>query len=132
MGAPASRQQVDTPGKDTAPSAPLEVEVTDPTHPLFGRRFPLIATSTTLTGPGYAWVVYRDDVQLRLPLAPTDLGTPTPRVPAKFTPAAITELLALAGRSEGPCRPPPATSGVACPASSGAPSPTSSPPSSRR
>jgi hypothetical protein len=47
--------------------------VTDPTHPLFGRRFPLIATSTTLTGPGYAWVVYRDDVQLRLPLAATDL-----------------------------------------------------------
>lgn len=132
MAEATSRQQVDTPGKDTSFPAPQEVEVTDPTHPLFGRRFPLLATSTTLTGPGYAWVVYRDDVQLRLQLAATDLGAPPPRVPAKFTPEAITELLALAGRSEDPCLPPPAMSGVACPTNSGAPSPPSSPPSSRR
>jgi hypothetical protein len=127
-----SRQQVDTPGKDIPFPALQEVEVTDPTHPLFGRRFPLLATSTTLTGLGYAWVVYRDDVQLRLQLAATDLGVSSPRVPTKFTPEAIAELLALAGRSEDPCLPPPATSGVACPTSSDAPSPTSSPPSSRR
>lgn len=106
--------------------------MTDATHPLFGRRFPLLATSTTLTGPGYAWVVYRDDVQLRLPLAATDLVPPSLRVPAKFTPEAIADLLALAGQSEAPCLPRPATSGIACPPNSGALPPTSSPRSSRR
>ncbi len=109
-----------------------EVEVTDPTHPLFGRRFPLASTSSTLTGPGYAWVVYRDSMQLRIPLAATNLGAALPRVPTKLTLEAIEDLLALAGESEVLCLPSPTTSGTACPPHSGSKSPMRSPQSSRR
>jgi hypothetical protein len=100
------------------------VEVVDPTHPLFGRQFPLAHTSTTLTGPGYAWVVYRDFMQLRIPLAATNLVPARPQVRTTFTEQAIADLLALAGAWElweagmDVCRLPRTTSGDGCPPSS--------------
>src|SRR6266496_574211 len=50
-----------------------EIEVTDPTHPLFGRRFALISVSSPLQGAGSAFVSYREYMVLRLPVASTTL-----------------------------------------------------------
>jgi hypothetical protein len=97
------------------------VEVVDPTHPLYGRRFPLARISTTLTGPGYAWVAYRDFMQLRIPLASTNLVPAHSQVRTTFTGQAIADLLALAGAwalweaGMEACQLPRTTSGDGCP-----------------
>ncbi len=98
------------------------VEVVDPTHPLFGRRFPCARTSTPLTGPGFVWVVYRDFMQLRIPLGSTSLVPAHPRVRTTYTAQAIADLLALADAwgvgkqgktyADGPARP---LGAIACP-----------------
>src|SRR5262249_58431319 len=83
------------------PSAHLEfdpastVEVVDPTHPLYGQRFPILHISTALTGPGFVWVAYRDSMQLRIPLASTNLVPDHPTTPTTFTQQAIADLLSL-------------------------------------
>jgi len=73
-----------------------EVEVTDPTHPLFGRRFPLACARQQ---PGYAdavLVVYRQCALLRLPRAATSLvGDRLPTLRTKLTPQAVGELVSL-------------------------------------
>jgi len=72
------------------------VTVTDPVHPLFGRTFPLLSTSSPLQGTGFARVSYRDAIPLKIPLSATNLLL-APRPPAsKFTPDALTELIDLA------------------------------------
>ena len=48
--------------------------MTDPTHPLFGRRFALISVSSPLQGAGSALVSYREYMVLRLPVASTTLA----------------------------------------------------------
>jgi hypothetical protein len=91
--------------------------VVDPVHPLYGQQFPLLRRSTSLTGPGFVWVGYRDFMQLRIPLAATNLVPVSPRLRTTFTGQAISELLALvdtwgvreAGKKE--CPPPHTTSG---------------------
>lgn len=118
-----------------------DVEVVDPTHPLFGRRFPLASYSSTLTGPGFVWVLYRGDTRLRLPLAATNLAAARaatvgePLGSTKLTPAAIRDLLALATQDslrEVPCPSAPPTCGADSPRRSVTTSSTTSPPSSRR
>jgi hypothetical protein len=99
MVAPASHYQLDTPPADQRLASLAEIEIVDPTHPLFGRRFPLLHTSTTLTGPGFAWVLYRGYMQLRVPLSVTNLSaTAAPAVRTQLTPEAMQDLLALAGQ----------------------------------
>ena len=56
-----------------------EVEVTDPGHPLFGRRFALVSTRPRPHSVGYIFVAYRDTMVLRIPQAATSLVTPPPR-----------------------------------------------------
>jgi len=90
---------------------PAEVEVTDPFHPLFGRRFPLISSSSTITGPGYVWVAYRDYMRLRIPLSATSLVSSGPISRTKFTRQGLEELLALASEYEGLCQSTPQRSG---------------------
>lgn len=113
----------------------------DPTHPLFGRCFPLASRSSTLTGPGFVWVLYRGDMRLRLPLAATNLAAAraatagAPLGPTKLTPEAIRDLLALATQysaREVPCPSAPPTSGADSPRPSATTSSATSPPSSRR
>jgi hypothetical protein len=78
-----------------------EVTVTDPGHPLYGRRFRVASRSR---GPGakgsYVEVLYRDGILLRIPtaaIAPPKTGQP----PAtKVTPAAIEELALTARMCE--------------------------------
>jgi hypothetical protein len=131
MGEPASSYQHDTPCSNLEFDTASTVEVVDPTHPLYGRQFPLLRSSTTLTGPGFVWVVYRDFMQLRLPLAATNLAPAFPQVRTTFSEQAIVDLLTLAGAwgvweaGKDVCRLPRALSGGDCPPPSASRSVTS-------
>jgi hypothetical protein len=90
-----------------------EIEVTDPTHPLFGRCFRLHAASTSSRGGGQVWVVYRDHILLRLPLAATSLArVPSVVGPIKLTAASVQELVALLQPTPAPCPARPTNSGA--------------------
>ncbi len=123
---------LDTPRNDEALEKPTEIEVTDPTHPLFGRRFPLLSTSSTLAGPGFVWVAYRDYMRLRIPLSATNLVASRPARAAKLSRQSIEELLALAKECEVLCRSNRKPSGTTCPTNSANKSQRRSPRSSRR
>ena len=73
-----------------------EIEVTDPTHPLFGRRFSVISVSSPLHGPGHALVSYREYMALRLPVASTTLAVSRPVISTKLTSDAVKELVTIA------------------------------------
>ena len=75
---------------------PTEIEVTDPTHPLFGRRFPVISVSAPLHGPGNVLVRYREHMVLRLPVTSTTLAPSRPATSTKLTYSAVKELVAIA------------------------------------
>ena len=59
---------------------PTEVEVTDPTHPLFGRRFALLSTRPRPHSVGYLFVGYRDTMVLRISQTATNVVAATARV----------------------------------------------------
>ena len=68
----------------------------DPTHPLFGRRFPLISVSSPLHGLGHVLVSYRGYMTLRLPVTSTTLALSRPVLSIKLTYAAVKELVTIA------------------------------------
>ncbi len=113
---------------------PVEVGVTDPTHPLFGRRFRLIAVTKTLALGAYARVECQPGTPLMLPLGVTSLSLSPAgeRTRTKLTPEALAELVAVAGESEAACPSTPAMSGRACDQRSADRSPAISAPSCRR
>jgi hypothetical protein len=87
-----------------------QVEVTDPKHPLYGRRFPIHSISHPVHGPGHVFVVYRDQVRLRIPLTATNLSPcPPPTHSTKFTWEAIGQFLSLVMECTTQCpnNPPP-------------------------
>ncbi len=89
-------RQLNTLFKNPDEKDPTEIEVVDPTHPLFGRRFPLISVSSPLQGPGNVLVSYREYMVLRLPVASTTLASSRPVNSTKLTYAAVKELLTIA------------------------------------
>jgi hypothetical protein len=99
-----STNQLNTPFDNTSPQEqpepPPEIEVTDPAHPLYGRRFPLISIHSALHSPGYVLAQYRQDILLRLPLPATNLSPPHPRTDVKLTFHALAELILLAEQWE--------------------------------
>jgi hypothetical protein len=90
--------------------------VTDPGHPLFGRRFQVLSISHPPQRPGHVVVAYRSSLRLRIPVLATDL-TPdnTPLLRTKFTRVALVELLALVKECEGACTGPQGKSGTGSP-----------------
>jgi hypothetical protein len=102
--------------KDTCP-VEEQVEVVDPTHPLFGRRFRLVAVTRALRSGGFARVEYRPGITMQLPLSVTSLGPALLRRsrPTKLTPEALAALVLVAGEREAACSSSPATFGPACP-----------------
>jgi hypothetical protein len=74
--------------------------VTDPTHPLFGRHFQLIAIFAPLQTPGHVLVAYRQQMVLSIPLLATNLSLPRPGLATKLTSQALTELMSLAEECE--------------------------------
>ncbi len=81
----------------------VEVEVIDATHPLFGRRFPLISVSRQPSGEANAYVGYRDYMTLRIPLISTDLGSPPPSLSTKLSLPSLNEIITLFKDSEELC-----------------------------
>jgi hypothetical protein len=83
------------------------VEVTDPTHPLFQRRFELLSVSRGGCGTVHVMVRYRGDRVLRFPVRCTslsDLGKNLIR--SKLTVQVVRELLALVKEYESCLRRP--------------------------
>ena len=90
--------------------------MTDPTHPLFGRRFPVLSISHPPQRPGQVIVAYRGFMRLRLPVQVTSLnGDKGHRLRTTFTRATLLELIALTKECEGPCTNPPSASGNGSP-----------------
>ena len=108
------------------------MEVTDPLHPLFGRRFPLLSRSSPLQGEGHVRVAYGQQMTLRIPLEATNLGPTRPHSQTKLTLDALTEFLTLAEQSEVLCPINPKKSGPSCQSKSKAKSSTRSRRSCRR
>ena len=110
----------------------IEIEVTDPTHPLFGRHFPLRSPYPQQPQADHLFVAYQEWMVLRIPRAVTNLLPQPPRLSTTLTSHAITELIALAEQCEVLCRTSPEPSG---PPSAPLFKPSSAPnsrPSSRR
>jgi hypothetical protein len=78
--------------------------VTDPAHPLYGRRFRVLSISHPPQQPGHVVVAYRDFMRLRLPVRTTDLvPRNAPALRTTFTRAALHELLDLVKECDSPC-----------------------------
>jgi hypothetical protein len=90
--------------------------VTDPTHPLYGRRFQVLSISHPPQRPGHAIVAYRSCMRLRIPVQATNLPADNTRqLRTKWTRAALLELLALTKECQGVCTDHPGTSGNGSP-----------------
>ena len=76
----------------------IEIEVTDPTHPLFGRRFPRLSSHPPMAT--HVFVAYQGYMVLRIPRAATNLLPQPPRIPTTLTSHAMTELISLAKQCE--------------------------------
>ena len=109
-----------------------EIEVTDPGHPLFGRRFRVVSVTRSPRTQGHVYVAYRGCMQLMIPILATSLRPMRRGTATKLTLEAIHELVALAGESEDACPSSPVTSGSASPESCAVSSPPTSPRSSGR
>ena len=108
------------------------MEVIDPRHPLFGRRFPLLSWSASPLGSGQVFVAYRQEMVLRLPFDATTLGAARSHGSTKLTLEAIEELITVAEDCEALCPLLPRPSGPTCPQPSASRSLKTSRPSSRR
>ena len=73
-----------------------EVEVTDPAHPLFGRRFPVLSISSAPNAVGYVYVTYREYITLRIPRDATNLAPALSTLETKLTVAAVEQLVSVA------------------------------------
>jgi hypothetical protein len=101
----STTHQVNTPLNDSDQPVPAEeIEVTDPTHPLFGRRFEILSVHDSPSSVGHVLVSYCDYFALRIALQATNLLAPSPRrasSPAtKLSSQAVTELAQLADQCE--------------------------------
>ena len=123
---------LDAPFQNREASSPDEIEVTDPTHPLFGRRFPVVSVSTSAQARGFVFVMYRGTMLLRIAIPATSLRPGRRGIATKLTPEAVTDCLACAGESEDACPSTRATSGISSRNTSAMPSPMTLPRSSGR
>ncbi len=109
-----------------------EIEVTDPTHPLFGRRFPVRQIGDTQRGAAHVFVVYREYMTLRIPLQATTLMPTQPATPTKLTLDTVQELVILAEQVQLSCLHDLQTSGTSCHQTFSSTSVTNSNPSFKR
>ncbi len=114
MSNPITIEQLNTPVNNPLLEDPTEVEVTDPTHPLFGRRFALLSTRPRPHSVGYLSVAYRDTMILRILQSATNLvsSPPESEPTAQLTSQSITELISLAEQCEALCPATQANSGI--------------------
>ena len=92
-------------------SVPDEIEVTDPFHPLYGRRFKVHSLTGGAVETARVYVEYRDGIRLLILRRSTNLSHLDPARPrTKLTTAAVKEFLALVKEYE-PCPSRPRKSG---------------------
>jgi hypothetical protein len=98
-------EYLNTPVNNPPLDDPTEVEVTDPTHPLFGRRFTLLAPRPRPHSVGYLFVAYRATMAIRLPQEATSLVASPPESASltKLTLHAVIELISFAEQCEVLC-----------------------------
>jgi hypothetical protein len=78
--------------------------VTDPSHPLYGRRFRVLSISHPPQRPGQVIVAYREGMRLRIPVLATNMVPGNATLPrSKLTRDALLDLLALVKEGEGSC-----------------------------
>jgi hypothetical protein len=128
----STSSQLDTPFKNPQEESGAEIEVTDPTHPLYGRCFPLLSIGVSPRTPGHVLVSYREYMVLRIPVSATNLALPRPTAPTKLTLQALLELISLAEQCEVLCPSNHRPSGDAYPQNSNSESAMTSHPSSGR
>ncbi|HET6521093.1 MAG TPA: hypothetical protein VFG47_14915, partial [Geminicoccaceae bacterium] len=95
---------------------PEEIAVTDPAHPLYGRRFVLVSVTCSSNPNAHVSVAYLGDVVLKIPVAATSLH-PAPRggPSSKLSRDAIGDLVRLAARGDAAQRSIPRDPGHAYP-----------------
>ena len=82
----------------------MRLEVTDPTHPLFRRRFPILSISRQPRTTAVVLVAYREAMRLRIPITSTSLALSRVNPPrTKWTKEAVRELLSLITEGDLPC-----------------------------
>ena len=93
--------------------------MTDPTHPLFGRRFRVVSISHPPHRPGHVTVAYREGMRLRIPVGATSLASGSVAPPrSKLSRAALIDLLAALKECEASCPDQPNASGAGSPTTS--------------
>ena len=104
---------LNTPFKNPKQSAgkPAEITVTDQTHALFGRSFPVLSIYSSRCK--YVEVLYKDCVTLRIPIISTNLVEPLNIKTTKLTLASLRQLISLAEESNL-CHINPKTTGKNC------------------
>jgi len=103
--------QVNTPLNNPLVEPALEVEVTDSTHPLYGRRFPLLFVSSPPNATSYVYVAYREYMTLRIPKDATNLAPNRSTLQTKLTVAAVEQLISVAEECKVLCQQNQKTSG---------------------
>lgn len=79
------------------------VTVTDPTHPLYGRTFAVVAPASTVGASGQVTVVYRGDILLKIPVVATSLHLTSPCLPtSKLSADSVREVVRVAREFESP------------------------------
>ena len=111
---------------------PTEIEITDPMHPLFGRKFEIISLSYSGQGLGNAIVKYQGQMRLRIPLSATQLTPKRRYLGTKITRDSVSELVNLASQCEVLCLSHQDKSGNVCPQNDKTKLSMNSSPSSRR
>jgi len=96
--------QVNTPLNNPLLEPASEVEVIDPTHPLFGRRFPLLSVSSRPNATGYVYVSYREYMILRIPKDATNLAPVLSTLQTKLTADAVEQLISVAEECKVLCK----------------------------
>lgn len=77
--------------------------MTDPTHPLFGRRFPLLSVSNPSHGKTHAFALYREYMTLKIPLSSTNFMYFNPLFSAKLSLQSLQELISIIKDCEELC-----------------------------
>jgi hypothetical protein len=98
-----SSQHLNTPFKKEEWEEVSLVEITDPSHPLFGRRFPVVFVGAPFNPSPHVFVTYRENIVLRIPVSATNLVPPRAAPHAKFTLQALDDLILLAKQCEVLC-----------------------------
>ena len=95
---------------------PADIEVIDPVHPLYGRRFQLVSVTRTTRSDSRVRAKWRFGLTLLLPLAVTNLAPRNEQrtTPTKLNIEAMEELVAVAEGSEGACSSSLVRSGTVC------------------